>query len=144
MPRLHRTPLLSTALLGLALLGFALTAVPAEGSGLSNPVATTANTQLSTTEESAIAVPFIGDYEVWCTDRNPAPGSLCRNHHGSPAIDIGMDPGTPLYAAGSGTVIEADSFCPAQGSCNNGKGNSVIIAHADCLLYTSPSPRDRG
>ena len=122
MPRLHLTPLLSAALLGLALLGFAFTAVPADA---------TANTQLSTTEESAIAVPFIGDYEVWCTDRNPAPGTLCQNHHGSPAIDIGMDPGTPLYAAGSGTVIEADNFCPARGSCNNGKGNSVIIAHAD-------------
>lgn len=126
MPSLQRIPSFTAALF-LALVAIAFTAVPAEGQVDDEP----AITQLSTTEESAIAVPFIGDFEVWCTDRNPAPGTLCRNHHGSPAIDIGMDPGTPIHAAGSGTVIEADNFCPARGACNNGKGNSVVIAHAD-------------
>ena len=86
---------------------------------------------LGTADESPIAVPFLGEYEVWCTDRNPAPMNICSNHHGSPAIDLGMDPGTPIHAAGTGVVIEADNFCPARGSCNNGKGNSVIIEHAD-------------
>lgn len=95
---------------------------------------TPSGAEAGTSEESPVAVPFIGDYEVWCTDRNPAPGNLCRNHHGSPAVDIGMDPGTPLYAAGDGVVIDADDFCPARGFCNNGKGNSVIIEHADGRL----------
>jgi len=95
---------------------------------------TPSGAEAGTSQESPIAVPYVGDYEVWCTDRNPAPGNRCRSHHGSPAIDIGMDPGTPLYAAGDGVVIDADSFCPARGWCNNGKGNSVIIEHADGRL----------
>ncbi len=78
-----------------------------------------------------IAVPFTGTYEVWCTSRNPAPGTLCRNHHTTPAIDIGMTPGTTIRAAGSGTVIDADSFCVGTGWCNGGAGNKVVIAHSD-------------
>lgn len=95
------------------------------------PAAGATGSPLGTAEESPIAVPFVGDYEMWCTDRNPAPGNRCSRHHGSPAIDIGMDPGTPLYATGSGTVIDAESFCGVRGSCNNGKGNNVVIEHAD-------------
>lgn len=96
-----------------------------------SPAGAQGEVALGTADESAIAVPFLGDYEVWCTDRNPAPNNLCSSHHGSPAIDLGMVPGTPLNAAGSGVVIEADSFCPASGSCNNGKGNVVVISHSD-------------
>lgn len=80
---------------------------------------------------SAVALPFIGEFEVWCTDRNPSPFNLCSSHHGSPAIDIGMDVGEPIYAAGNGTVIEADAFCSGSGWCNGGAGNIVIIEHAD-------------
>jgi len=96
-----------------------------------NPAGAAQGSLLGTAEDSPIAVPFVGDFEVWCTDRNPAPGNRCSSHHGSPAIDLGMDPGTALHAAGSGTVIEADDFCGARGWCNNGKGNVVVIAHAN-------------
>ncbi len=81
--------------------------------------------------ESSVALPFIGEFEVWCTDRNPAPFNLCSRHHGSPAIDIGMEVGEPIYATGSGVVIEADAFCAGSGSCNNGAGNIVVIEHPD-------------
>ena len=83
------------------------------------------------TESSAIAVPFVGEYEVWCTDRNPAPGDLCRNHHGSPAIDFGMVPGTPIRAVGDGVVIETETSCAGAGFCRNGAGNFIAIQHAD-------------
>lgn len=121
MPFPFRIRLLPTAFVAMSLLAL----------GIATPQAGAVTTSLSTAEQSPIAVPFVGDYEVWCTDRNPAPGNRCSRHHGSPAIDLGMDPGTPLYAAGSGTVIDADTGCPPRGWCNNGKGNSVIIAHAD-------------
>lgn len=98
---------------------------------VSTPMASALPTTLGTAEESAIAVPFTGSYEVWCTDRNPAPGNRCSSHHGSPAIDIGMDPGVPLHASGAGVVSDADSNCPARGACNNGMGNNVIISHSD-------------
>lgn len=101
---------------------------------VAGPASAEVSRSLGTAEESPIAVPFVGDYEVWCTDRNPAPGNRCRSHHGSPAIDLGMDPGTPLHAAGNGVVIDADDFCPSRGFCNNGKGNSVIIEHPDGRL----------
>ncbi len=117
-----RIPLLPTAFFVVAMLALA---------AASAPVGAVTTSPLSTANESPIAVPFIGDYEVWCTDRNPAPGNRCSRHHGSPAIDLGMAPGTPLYAAGSGTVIDADNNCPARGRCNNGMGNNVIIEHAD-------------
>ena len=116
-----RLPLPLLAILGL--LAPIVFSVPA--------LAAAPGTSLGTADESPIAVPFIGDFEVWCTDRNPAPGERCSRHHGSPAIDIGMDPGTPLYATGSGTVIDADANCAARGSCNNGMGNNVILEHAD-------------
>ena len=82
-------------------------------------------------EQTSAAVPFIGDYEVWCTDRNPAPFNLCRSHHGSPAIDFGMPIGATINATGSGRVIEADSFCSGSGWCNGGAGNMVVIEHPD-------------
>lgn len=84
-------------------------------------------------EETSAAVPFIGEREVWCTERNPGFDNFCRNrnHHSSPAIDIGLPIGAELNATGSGEVIEADSFCSGSGSCNNGAGNIVIILHPD-------------
>lgn len=87
-------------------------------------------TPLGTADDSPIAVPFIGTYETWCTDRNPAPGDRCSRHHGSPAIDIGMDVGTPIHATGSGVVIEIETTC-GPGYCRGGAGNFVSIGHAD-------------
>lgn len=87
-------------------------------------------TTLGTAEESPIAVPFVGTYEVWCTDRNPAPGERCSRHHGSPAIDLGMDVGTPIHAAGSGVVIETETSC-GPGYCRGGAGNFISIGHAN-------------
>lgn len=89
-----------------------------------------APTPLGTAAESPIAVPFIGTHEVWCTDRNPAPDGRCSRHHGSPAIDLGMDPGTPVYATGSGVVIETETGC-GPGYCRGGAGNFISIGHAD-------------
>lgn len=88
------------------------------------------STTLGTAEESPIAVPFTGTYEVWCTDRNPAPGGRCSSHHGSPAIDIGMDIGTPIHATGAGVVIETETEC-GPGYCRGGAGNFISIGHAD-------------
>lgn len=87
-------------------------------------------TALGTADESPIAVPFIGTYEVWCTERNPAPGGRCSRHHGSPAIDLGMDIGTPIHATGSGVVIETEIGC-GPGYCRGGAGNFISIGHAD-------------
>lgn len=88
------------------------------------------STTLGSADESPIAVPFIGTYEVWCTDRNPAPGNLCSRHHGTPAIDFGMDIGTPVHATGSGVVIETETGC-GPGFCRGGAGNFISIGHAD-------------
>ena len=81
--------------------------------------------------QTSVAVPFIGEFEVWCTDRNPSPNNICANHHGSPAIDFGMPVGAQLRATGNGVVIDADSFCSGPGSCNSRAGNKVVIEHPD-------------
>ena len=95
---------------------------------LSTPLA--AQDEAPAAETSAVAVPFVGTYEVWCTDRNPAPNSICANHHGSPAIDIGMEIGEPIHAAGSGIVTNLETTCRAVG-CRGGAGLFVEITHAD-------------
>lgn len=96
----------------------------------SEPVGAESATTLGTAADSPIATPFTGTYEVWCTDRNPAPGARCSRHHGSPAIDIGMDIGTPIRATGSGVVIETETGC-GFGYCRGGAGNFISIGHAD-------------
>ncbi|MFT7475476.1 MAG: hypothetical protein ACI81L_002415 [Verrucomicrobiales bacterium] len=109
----------------------AIASITALSVGVAPLAAATQSAPLGTSAESPIAVPFIGSFEVWCTDRNPAPDNRCSRHHGSPAIDIGMDPGVPIYATGSGVVVDAQNNCPARGACNNGKGNNVVLIHAD-------------
>lgn len=82
------------------------------------------------TTVSPVATPFVGEYPVWCTSGNPAPNNLCGTHHRTPAIDIGMDPGVEIRAAGDGTVVDVESGC-GPGYCRGGAGNFVAIAHAD-------------
>lgn len=92
--------------------------------------ASSADTALGTADDSPIAVPFIGTFEMWCSDRNPAPGNRCSRHHGTPAIDFGMDIGTKIHATGSGVVIETETGC-GPGYCRGGAGNFISIGHAD-------------
>lgn len=73
--------------------------------------------------EEANWVPFLGDFELWCTQGNPG-YSGCANHHGYPAIDIGMPAGTPVRAAGPGRVLAA-------GSAGDARGVYVDIRHPD-------------
>ena len=79
-----------------------------------------------------IAAPFVGSYEVWCTMGNPAPGTLCQNHHSSPAVDFGMAPGTPINATGDGVVSEVENSCvEGDSSCRGGAGKFVSVLHDD-------------
>ncbi len=99
---------------------------------VASPPSVSAQAESATnTEFTSAAVPFIGSYEVWCTDRNPAPFNLCSSHHGSPAIDFGMPIGAEVRATGTGEVIIADAFCSGSGWCNSGAGNYVVIEHPD-------------
>lgn len=82
------------------------------------------------TAVSPVAVPFIGEYPVWCTSGNPAPNDLCGSHHRTPAIDVGMEIGREIRAAGDGFVIEVESGC-GTAWCRGGAGNFVSIQHAD-------------
>ncbi len=73
--------------------------------------------------EDANWLPLLGDYELWCTMGNPG-YSGCANHHGYPALDIGMPVGTNVYAAGPGRVRAA-------GSAGDARGVYVDIEHDD-------------
>lgn len=121
---LHRPSTKSTALAALAITLVAGVIAIA-------PVVSAQTSDAPDPSQTSAALPFIGEFQVWCTDRNPAPFNLCRTHHGSPAIDIGMPIGAPLYATGSGDVIIADDICTGPGPCNNRAGNYVAILHPD-------------
>ena len=75
-------------------------------------------------DESASSVPFLGAYEVWCTQSNPSPG-ICGGHHGYPAMDIGMPVGTTINASGPGIVQEA------RRSDSDARGLYVTVRHPD-------------
>lgn len=75
-------------------------------------------------DESASAVPFLGTWEVWCTQSNPSPG-ICGSHHGYPAIDVGMPVGTAVNASGPGIVQEA------RRSDGDARGLYVTVRHPD-------------
>lgn len=87
------------------------------------------NPELGIAHVSPVAVPFVGRAEIWCTDRNPSNG-ICGAHHGSPAVDIGMDIGSPIHASGAGTVLQVEAGCVASW-CRGGAGLFVEIGHAD-------------
>ena len=84
--------------------------------------------------ETPIAVPFVGSFEIWCTSGNPAPGTLCQTHHSTPAIDYGMDPGTPINATGDGVIEEIETECVGTNLCRGGAGNFISIVHEDGRL----------
>ncbi len=98
-----------------------------------------AQDEASPAETSPVAVPFVGTYEVWCTERNPGPGerTFCANanHHTTPAIDIGMEIGEPIYAAGNGVVTDLETSCRIS-SCSGGRGLFVEITHPDGTTST--------
>lgn len=86
-------------------------------------------------------VPFVGSYRITATWGSPSGG---YHPASSPAIDVAMPIGTPLYAAGAGTVVEAivdRRHCDprnypnyVQGCYDAGYGGSgvrVRIAHPD-------------
>ncbi|MCX7621423.1 MAG: VCBS repeat domain-containing M23 family metallopeptidase, partial [Acidimicrobiales bacterium] len=82
--------------------------------------------------ETADWAPFRGTVELWCTKRNPSQWGTCSSHHSYDAIDIGMAPGTPVYAAGPGTVVDFNNTClEGDSSCSGGRGRFVTIQHPD-------------
>ena len=117
-------PLIPATLLALFVVLFA--AQPAGGQAT-----TDRSSVVGQAAESPLAVPFVGSFDVWCTSGNPAPGNLCGTHHSTPAIDFGMDPGTPINATGDGVVSEIETNCVGFGFCRNGAGNFIAIEHAD-------------
>lgn len=125
-PRQRRTfpTLLITAALALLASLLSPTTVGAQDVDRSEVVGAAATTP--------IAAPFVGSFEVWCTMGNPAPGTLCQNHHSSPAVDFGMEPGTPINATGDGTVAEIETTCGiGDSSCRGGAGKFISILHDD-------------
>ena len=124
--RQRRTPpiFLSTVVLVLLASLLSPTTVGAQDGDRSEVVGAAASTP--------IATPFVGSFEVWCTQSNPAPGSLCQGHHSTPAVDFGMEPGTPINATADGVVSEIETGCVVgDSSCRGGAGKFISILHED-------------
>ena len=109
------------------------TVASTEATGTEHPHEETAPAELGITstevgaaeaDESASAVPFLGTYEVWCTQSNPSPG-ICGGHHSYPAIDIGMPVGTTINASGPGVIQDA------RRSDTDARGLYVTVRHPD-------------
>ena len=78
-------------------------------------------------------MPFIGEYDIWCTLATGGTGS-CGNHHSTWGIDFELPFNHPVYSAGAGTVKQVFEGCgPATGSgyCNGGAGNWISVDHGD-------------
>jgi Peptidase family M23 len=76
-------------------------------------------------------VPFTGTRTIGWTWGAPSGG-----YHSYPAIDVSMPMGTPIYAAGTGTIVASHSGCPVNGSATStcgmeNLGNAIRIAHPD-------------
>lgn len=72
-----------------------------------------------------------GDFQFWCTwDNGCSDGYHCPSL--CPAIDIGANVGTPVYAAGPGT---AQTFGGCHGTNSPGyqgaAGNHIVVTHPD-------------
>lgn len=78
-------------------------------------------------------LPFKGKYKnaIGCTWNNGCQ-SPTAGYHGYPAIDFMVPRGTPIYAAGPGTVEVAYLACPEASRCGpngSGFGNAVAVRH---------------
>ncbi len=79
-------------------------------------------------------IPFVGEVPMGCTAALGSGSTFCRTHHNGWAIDINMDFGMPIYAAGPGVVGWIEGDCDpngGDGSCNNAAGNYVAVDHGD-------------
>jgi hypothetical protein len=117
----HRRAPAALAMAVAVVVGFFGAGVPVSPAGAALPPAT------------ADAVPFIGTFPVQCTMGNPSPGGVCASHHSYVgAVDIGMPVGTPVRAAGPGTVVFVNDTCsPGDSGCQGGAGRWVGVRHAD-------------
>ena len=82
--------------------------------------------------ETADWLPLKGTYSnaIGCTWGDS--GGCSGVHTGGPAIDFIVPVGTPVYAAGPGTVTSYGG-CDATNSpgCNGGAGNYIVVSHPD-------------
>lgn len=122
----HLKPLLRPAILALILVVSALAPIwtPASAAAVS---------------DDANWVPYTGSAEVGCTWDNGCTLPVLGYHtSGAKAIDFIMDVGTPVYAAGPGTVRVARKDCTGERNCEgtegegvDGTGLYVAILHTD-------------
>ena len=73
--------------------------------------------------------PAVGDYALPIPEASIRSGQLVRPHHEYPAIDLGIPPGTPLYAMTSGGVTKVSDD---EGRC----GGTVVLEGDDGVQYT--------
>ena len=96
------------------------------------------------TVEQAPALPTIEFFRHAPT----APTPLVRQINGSNFSPSGNNNGpfqtVPPALAGDGSVIDLSSPIPLFTAATYTPGETIFVQVTDCLLYTSPSPRDRG
>lgn len=74
-------------------------------------------------DETANWVPFVGSHSISRTFRH-------YGGHETPGIDFRIPAGTPIHAAGPGTVVGIEEDCkPGDRWCSGRRGNYVEIAH---------------
>jgi hypothetical protein len=78
---------------------------------------------LARANETANWVPFVGSHSISRTFNHPG-------GHDTPGIDFRIPSGTPVHAAGPGTVVGVEEDCrPGDRWCSGRRGNYVEIAH---------------
>lgn len=78
---------------------------------------------LARASEKANWVPFVGSYSISRTFKH-------YGGHGTPGIDFRIPSGTPIHAAGPGTVVGVEEACrPGNRWCSGRRGNYVEISH---------------
>jgi hypothetical protein len=80
-------------------------------------------TPVAAANETANWVPFVGSHSISRTFQH-------YGGHETPGIDFRIPPGTPIHAAGPGTVVAVEEDCrPGDRWCSGRRGNYVQIAH---------------